>query len=294
MPTSLTDLQQYVIDGHIWIDELHPGYPMIHISNPHASATIALHGAHLTHFKPHGEKAIIFTSQAAIYKAGKAIRGGIPVCWPWFGAHPAPSQNLPAHGYARTSFWKLISTSSTEEGTQLTFKLPTSKDASLSASLEFFIGNKLTLKLTTQNISPTEQWFSEALHSYFVVGESTKTQVLGLNASGYIDTTGNDETLEQQVGQIDFPGEVDRIYESAKAVVIQDHSNHRQIIIDKSNSASTIIWNPGKAKGAAMADLSDSEIQQFICAESGNVRNQSITLKPGTQHSLKVQISTKT
>lgn len=293
MPASLTDLQHFEIDPHIRIEELTPGYPIVHISNSHATATIALHGAHLTHFKPHGEKPVIFTSKAAIYKGGKAIRGGIPICWPWFGAHPDASQNLPAHGYARTSFWQLSSSSSLEEGTQLTFELPASNEAPLSATLEFFIGKTLTLKLTTHNPSPTEQGFSEALHSYFVVSESTETQVLGLNEARYIDTTGDQETHEQQKGPIHFSGEVDRIYESSETVVIQDLAYQRDIIVDKSNSASTILWNPGKTKGAAMADLLDSEIRQFICAESGNVRNQSITLQPGDQHTLELQISTQ-
>jgi glucose-6-phosphate 1-epimerase len=293
MPASLTDLQHFEIDDQIRIEELHPGYPIVHISNSHATATIALHGAHLTHFEPHGNKPVIFTSKAAIYKEGKAIRGGIPVCWPWFGAHPDTAQNLPAHGYARTSFWKLISASSNEEGSRLSFELPASDGAPLSATLEFFIGKTLTLKLTTKNLSPINQQFSEALHSYFVVGESTQTQVLGLDDASYIDTTGNEETLEQQDGTIDFPDEVDRIYKSSNTVVIEDLANQRKIIVDKKHSASTIVWNPGQTKGEAMADLLDAEIQQFICAESGNVRDQSITLKPDAQHTLELEISIK-
>jgi glucose-6-phosphate 1-epimerase len=296
MSTPLTDLhnlQRFEIDDHIRIEELNPSYPVVHISNAHATATIALHGAHLTHYKPHGEQPVLFISKAAIYQEGKAIRGGIPICWPWFGAHPDADQNLPAHGYARTSFWKLTSTSTNEEGSQLTFELPATDGEALSATLEFSIAKTLTLKLTTHNLSPSEQRFSEALHSYFAVGKSTQTQVLGLDEASYIDTTGNEETLEQQDGAIDFPDEVDRIYESSETVVIEDRANPRKIIVDKQNSASTIVWNPGQTKGEAMADLLDSEIQQFICAESGNVRDQSIILKPGAQHTLELKISTK-
>ena len=296
MPMPLTDLhnlQRFEIDHHIRIEELHSGYPVVHISNAHATATIALHGAHLTHYKPRGKIPVIFTSKAAIYQKGKAIRGGIPICWPWFGAHPDAAQNLPAHGYARTSFWKLTSTSTNEEGSKLTFELPATDGEALSATLKFFIAKTLTLKLTTHNKSPSKQRFSEALHSYFTVGKSTQTQVFGLDDASYIDTTGNEETLKQQDGAVDFADEVDRIYQSSETVIIEDRANQREIIVDKQNSASTIVWNPGQAKGGAMADLRDSEIQQFICAESGNVRDQSITLKPGAQHTLEVKISTK-
>jgi len=179
------------------------------------------------------------------------------------------------------------------EGSQLTFELPATEGATLNATLEFSIGEKLTLKLATHNPSPSKQRFSEALHSYFTVGVSTQTQVHGLDQASYIDTTGNEETLDQQDGAIDFPNEIDRIYESSDTVVIEDLTNQRQIVVDKQNSASTIIWNPGQTKGEAMTDLLDSEIQQFICAESGNVRDQSITLKPGAQHTLELQISIK-
>lgn len=293
MPAPITDLHPFKIPGIIRIEEAQPGYPLIHISNTHADATIALHGAHLTDFTPRGEKPVIFTSQAAIYKEGKAIRGGIPVCWPWFGAHPAPEKNLPAHGYARSSFWSLTATSSDDTGTRLTFKLPSPEGAPLSAKLEFHIGKQLTLKLTTHNLSQTDQVFSEALHSYFAVGDSGKTQIIGLDGDSYIDSTIPGDPIKDQSGPVTFPGEIDRIYHSDSTLTIHDQVNQRSITIAKENSDTSIIWNPGDEKGGAMADLLDSEIQQFVCAESGNARAQSITLAPDSTHTLTLTITSQ-
>lgn len=293
MPASLSDLQAFKIADQIRIEELTPSYPVIHISNAHATASIALHGAHLTHYTPRGKAPVIFTSKAAIYQEGKAIRGGIPVCWPWFGAHPDSEKNLPAHGYARTTFWKLTSTSSSEEDTRLCFELPAKEGSSLSAKLEFCIRKELILKLTTQNHSDSAQVFSEALHSYFTVGDSGQTHVTGLDGASYIDSTVAENPIKQQSGDISFPSEIDRIYHSPETVIIHDEKNQRQVTATKDNSSSTIIWNPGKEKGAAMTDLLDTETQQFVCAESGNVRDQSITLPPNSSHTLTLTISTQ-
>ena len=280
-------------NSDIRVEELTPGYPVIHIANTHATASIALHGAHLTHYAPLGEAPVIFTSQSAIYTAGKAIRGGIPICWPWFGAHPAPnSGNFPAHGYARTSFWELENTSSSSKGTRLIFTLPPPYNSPLRASLEILIGKTLELSLTTVNQSATPQTFSEALHSYFTVTDAHTTELLGLNGRDYINSATAPETREQQSGPVHFPNEIDRIYTSTDGLTICDHEKNRCISIKKTNSRSSIVWNPGPIKGTALNDLHNDEIAQFICAESGNVREESITLPPQSSHTLTLNIST--
>jgi D-hexose-6-phosphate mutarotase len=273
-------------------EEITPGYPILHIVNKHAEARIALHGAHLVHYAPHGGPPTIFTSEAAVYKEGKAIRGGIPVCWPWFGPHPDPRKNLPAHGYARTSFWELSHSETTTEHTYLLLTLPRSSDQTLGATLEFFIGKKLTLKLTTTNHGEKAETFSEALHSYFFVTNTHQTELLGLDGRDYIDTTTTPETSHRQDGPVHFPDEIDRIYASDDKLIICDPQSDRHIHINKNNSKSTIVWNPGKNKGSALSDLKNNEINQFICAEAGNVRDQSITIAPQSSHTLTLTIST--
>ena len=274
-------------------EEIAPGYTILHISNAHATASIALHGAHITHYAPTGQDPVIFTSQSAIFTAGKAIRGGIPICWPWFGAYPDPSKNLPAHGYARTSFWELKSITSTPNATQLILQLPPQNDAPLQATLEVSIGKTLELTLTTENQSSEPQTFSEALHSYFAVSDTKTTEVLGLDGRDFIDTSTSPETQKKQSGPVYFPEEIDRIYSSDDDLTIIDPEKNRRILLQKTNSQSTIIWNPGPVKGAALKDLGNEEINQFICAEPGNVRNQSITLAPRSTHAITLKISTK-
>ena len=295
MSSILADFQHLTIHGEVEMEEITPGYPMIQISNAHATATIALYGAHLTHYAHRAETPIIFTSKAAIYREGKAIRGGIPVCWPWFGAYPLsgsdPKENLPAHGYARISFWKLISTSSDSDGTRLTFSLPPTEGATLSATIEFIIGKELKIRLTSTNTGTETETISEALHSYFAVGDAKQTEVIGLDGCSYLDTTIQPPARKQQSGPIGFPDEIDRIYSSSDNLVVDDQTNQRRILVSKSGSHSSIIWNPGQEKGPLMSDLKDQEVTQFICAEAGNVNQESITLKPGSTHTLTLTIS---
>lgn len=295
MPThdSTADLSPFHIPGILHIEESPAGYPMIRIQNEHAEASIALHGAHLTHYAPNREKAVIFTSEAAIYKQGKAIRGGIPVCWPWFGAHPDPAAGLPAHGYARSQFWQIIDSEHDASGTAITLELPSPDKPGLSATLRFHVGKQLQLELTSRNQGDSEATFSEALHSYFAVGNSQSCWISGLNGAEYIDTTGKEEVISQQSGKLRFPDEVDRIYQSSQSLTIHDPVIDRRIIVTKSNSANTIAWNPGKEKGHALGDLLDSEIQRFVCVESGNVRQQHMTLSAGSSHTLTLNIATE-
>lgn len=286
--TPLQD--QFPINPDIKTIKLQPGYPAFVIHNAHAQATIALHGAHLIDFVPHGEEPVIFMSKAAIFREGKAIRGGIPICWPWFNAHPTDN-SLPSHGYARTSFWTLESSHSDASGTRLTFTLPSRERSQLSAILKFHIGKTLSLSLTTSNEGTDDVTYSEALHSYFCVSDSRQAHLTGLDQLEYIDTVG-EETRKTQSGDLTFPGEVDRIYDHATDATLEDLITQRKIAISKTGSHSTIAWNPGIQKGTAISDLADDEIHQFICVEAGNAREKSITLKAGESHTIQCQIST--
>jgi len=275
---------QFGIDGEVWFEELADGYPVVRICNAHAKASIALHGAHLIDYCPADGKPVIFTSKAAIFREGKAIRGGIPICWPWFSAHPEKS---PSHGYARISFWKLESATRDDQNIFLTFSLPVSDDTGLTAKLDFVIGKKLQLTLTSFNGGESTQTYSEALHSYFSVTDSRKAEVHGLDGCQFINTAG-DESTGTQHGPLTFPDEIDQIYISEGDVTILDQC---RIHLAKSNSGNTIAWNPGLQKGGSMADLLDEEIHSFVCVETANVRDQSISLAPNQSHSITLTIS---
>jgi len=276
--------EQYGIANVIWFEDVADGYPVVRIRNQHAEASIALHGAHLIDYRPDGEQPVIYTSSDAIYREGKAIRGGIPVCWPWFGGRAG----YPSHGYARTSFWTLQEVENNEEDTCLIFVLPAREESPLSAKLEFRIGKTLKLELTTTNEGDTPQTYSEALHSYFAVGDSRQTNIQGLDGTTYIDEVG-ETTTRTQDGVVTFPGEVDRIYHSDATVVIEDVSGQRRIEVAKTGSRDTVVWNPGLEKGEAMGDLCNEEIHRFVCAESTNTKG--ITVAPGESHTLTLSVS---
>ena len=289
-----TPQTQFPSHADVQVIELAPHYPAFVIDNAHAKATIALHGAHIIDYQPHGQDPIIFTSKDAAFTAGKAIRGGIPICWPWFNAHPTDA-SLPSHGYARSSFWTLdtITTRSidtdikteTSAATILTFSLPPQGNSQLSAQLEISIGKTLSLSLTTKNHGDTATTYSEALHTYFSVSDSREAELKGLDQLEYIDTVG-EETTRTQSGVLTFPDEVDRIYSHHTSATLRDLINERETIISKTGSQTTITWNPGYAKGQAMADLNNEQIFQFICVETANARTQSITLAAGDEHTM--------
>lgn len=274
----------------ITFTDLASDYPAIVVNNAHAKAVIALHGAHLIEYTPHHEEPVIFTSKAAIFQEGKAIRGGIPICWPWFNAHPN-NTDLPAHGYARNRFWKLDRVDSYDSGTSLIFHLPRKEDEPLAAQLEMHIGETLILTLTTTNHGSEPETYSEALHAYFSVTDSRKAELHGLDGRRYINTVG-EETRGIQEGILTFPDEVDLIFHNDEGATLKDLENNRQIYLSKTGSNTTIAWNPGKEKGSSMADLHESEIHQFICVEAGNARRQSITLAPKQEHTIQYHICT--
>lgn len=281
--------KRFNLKDEVWFENISEDYPVVRVRNAHAKATIALHGAHLTDYCLNEGKPIIFTSNAAIFREGKAIRGGIPVCWPWFGS---PPNKQPSHGYARTNFWQLERVESSEEGTRLVFSLSPLGDSALAAILEFHIGKELQLALHTMNTGQKDETFSEALHSYLMVNDARQTQVTGLDGCSYIDTIG-EESIHTQTGAVNFPDEIDRIYQSSSDTMIEDLVSGRKILVSKTGSNSTVVWNPGQEKGSSMDDLLNEEIDRFVCVESANVRDQSITLKAGENHILHLRISTE-
>ena len=277
---------EYEIPNHIWTDQLTPNYPVIQLSNNFGKASVALHGAHITDYTPTNQKPVLFTSKQAIYKEGKAIRGGIPICWPWFNAHPTDS-SLPSHGYARTQFWKITGSQHTPELTTLTLTLETDQ---LQAEATISLGESLEISLKTTNTSDQTQTIGGALHSYLRVSDIADATISGLDHTHFIDTL--TDTPETQSGDISITEETDRIYLNTSATVsIFDPNLNRSIFIDKTGSQSTVVWNPWIEKSNTMADLANEEYQNFICIEAANAREDVHTLNPGDIHTLSTKIT---
>ena len=271
------------------------GLAIIEIENKQASARISLQGAHILSWQPRADAELIWLSPEACFAKGKSIRGGIPICWPWFGAHQN-QPSYPAHGFARTQMWQIISTRQLDSGeTQIIFLLQThllgQKIQDMwpgKSRLEYIvtIGESLSLQLITYNDSQQVICISQALHSYFNVNNITRTRVYGLEDKSYLDKP-DGFTRKKQIGPVEFSEEVDRIYIDTPDDVFIDDSI-RQIAITKQGSDTTVVWNPWEAVASKMADMNKDGYMKMLCVESANAAGDRRIIAPGGQHSLSV------
>ena len=274
--------------------------PHIEIANAFACARISLQGAHILSWKPHNEGEVIWLSDDAVFAREKSIRGGIPICWPWFGAADENHNSdiaLPAHGFARTVFWQVIDTAALASGeTQIIFKLDTSTlsvnteelwPTPTTAIYKVVVGKRLSLELTTTNNSHETFSLGQALHTYFSVSDVRETSVQGLDGKTYLDKT-DEFKRKQQMGKLLFTEEVDRIYlETPDDIIIDDKK--RRVIIKKQGSKSTVVWNPWQTVADKMGDLGEDGYLKMLCVESANAAEDVVTIEPGESHTLQVR-----
>jgi len=269
--------------------------PFVEIHNQHASALISLQGAHLLSWIPNGEEDVIWLSEDAKFAAGKSVRGGVPVCWPWFGAHES-KPDYPAHGFARTTSWQIINTEALGEGdTRITFvaqpqpEIEAMWPPETSVQLQFTIGKKLEMELITHNNGAEPVTIGQALHTYFKVGDVSKVFLHGLDDTDYLDKL-EDFKRKTQHGPITIDEEVDRIYlNTSSDCVIEDKTLKRNIIIIKCGSHSTVVWNPWEETADKMGDLGHQGYKNMLCVESCNAAEDVVTIQPGKAHQLWVQ-----
>lgn len=250
------------------------------------------HGAQVLSWTPPGGSEVLWLSPTARFGPGEAIRGGIPVCFPWFG--PGVSgDRLPAHGVARTSDWRLVESGTPDGVAHLLYSLdagdiatspaPDSLPAGASAHLSVAMDAQLRLDLTVQAGSEPFT-FEAALHTYFRVGDVRRVRITGLDDVGYHDKVSGAEAVQQ--GDVTFDGEVDRVYDTTRSASIVDPALGRTIVVTKHDSASTIVWNPGAELAHSMGDVPDDAWPDFVCVEVGNVGRYQITLQPGQGHTM--------
>ena len=265
------------------------------IKNPHASATISLQGAHLLSWIPAGEEEVIWVSENAKFAPGKSVRGGIPICWPWFGPHQSNS-DFPAHGFARTVYWQVLYSESLEDGrTRISFttKPQTDNEAmwppETSVQYQLTIGKKLEMELITRNNGSNDIIIGEALHTYFRVADVSNVSLHGLDDTAYLDKL-DDFKRKNQHGPVTINEEVDRIYlDTTRDCVIQDKTLKRNIVIIKCGGKSTVVWNPWQETANKMGDLGEAGYKKMLCVESCNAADNVVTIKPGKSHHLWVQ-----
>lgn len=284
------------LPGTVRLTHPFPDYPVLEIAHPAASARIALHGAHLLEWTPAGQKPILYLSPQSSYEVGKAIRGGVPVCWPWFGPH-ASQASLPSHGFVRNRFWPLDSAS--EDASGVTLKFSFCDDAETRAlwphafhlTMECFIGNTVSLALTMRNAGDTDFTVTGALHTYFTVGDISRVSIEGLDGVDYLDTRGGARQAHVQSGNITFASEVDSLYRTSASTTIHDTAWQRIITVKPEGSHTTVVWNPWKEKSTRLADLPDEDYHGFLCVETANAWQDVITVAPGATHRLATHLS---
>ena len=268
------------------------GLSKVLVTSPEAEGEIYLHGAHITSWKPAGKYEVLFLSSKSLWKDGHAIRGGVPICFPWFGAK-ADDPSAPAHGFVRTKEWQLESTVHADEGTIVSMFTESDQGtkrwwpAQFRLAFRVTFGHDLKLELVVTNTGNQPLRFEEALHAYHRVGNIHNARVRGLQGLTYIDKTDSNKRKSQD-GDIAVVSETDRVYlDTTSAIELDDPALRRRANVAKENSRTTVIWNPWVEKAHAMADFGDDEWTQMICIESSNVGDFAVDLPPGGQHAMK-------
>lgn len=296
MSQRLEELKRFDIPGRVSVLEGHGGLAKLEVTASGSTAEVYLHGAHVTDFRRRGEAPLLFMSQCSRFAPGQPIRGGVPIIFPWFG----PREGSTAHGFARTVEWQLLETTALPDGgATLRFGFPAGPESSLWPSFSAYyivtVAETLTLELVLTNTSPeAELSIENCLHTYFTVGDIGAVSVHGLKDVEYLDKVENFARRTENCDAITVTGEVDRIYLNTKSSVeICDASLKRRIVVEKSGSISTVVWNPWVAKSQQMADFANDEYLRMICVESGNVAANKLELAPGKSAALKVNLSAR-
>jgi glucose-6-phosphate 1-epimerase len=270
--------------------------PKVQITAPAASGEMYLHGAHVTSWKPAGAQEALFLSPNSIWKDRVAIRGGVPVCFPWFG-DKAGDPHAPAHGFVRTKEWQLDSIA--QNGSGVSVSMFTESDAAtrkwgpsdFRLLLRATFGAELVLELITTNTGQSPLRFEEAMHAYYNVGDVQQASISGLDSVSYLDKTDSYREKTQH-GDVVITAETDRVYLNTQHTLeLSDPALQRKIHVEKVNSRSTVIWNPWLEKSRGLADLGEGQWKHMLCIEVTNVGDAAIDLAPGQQHTMKATVT---
>jgi glucose-6-phosphate 1-epimerase len=293
---AITELdRRFGIPGIARVIAGNGGLAKVVINTREAAGEVYLHGAHVTSWLPRGAEEVLFVSSKSRWEDGHAIRGGVPICFPWF-ADKTDDPNAPAHGFVRTKDWQLQSIA--QAGDAITVSMFTESNdatkrwwpADFQLAFRATFGSELNLELAARNTGTTSLRFEEAMHAYFRVGQIEKVQLQGLNTVHYLDKTDSNRTKTQQ-GPIVIVSETDRVYLGTKsAVTLEDHASRRRIDVTKENSCTTVVWNPWAEKSKALSDFGDDEWTQMVCIETSNVADFAVELAPGQNHGMKASV----
>lgn len=270
------------------------GGEVTELRGPHGTARIATLGAHVLAWEPAGEAPALWLSPVSRLDGARGVRGGVPVCWPWFAQHPLDPV-LSSHGFVRTEPWRRADSGPGR------IRFETEADARpgfphrARVALEVSLGARLAIALTTENTGTTTIPLSEALHTYFAVGDIGAIEIAGFDGLTYLDKL-DDNRRKVQSGTIRFAGELDRIYLGhTGGAEIRDRLLGRRITIAKQGSASSVVWNPWIEKSARLGDIDPPGTcgghRRFVCVETANAGDDVVSLAPGARHTLAAELA---
>lgn len=267
------------------------GGPVAILNYEASRAIIAVQGAQVLSYCAGGFGELLWLSPQAKLGTGKAVRGGIPICWPWFGPHPEGG-NRPAHGFVRARPWRVARTEAGPDGTRIRLQLgaagtaPADWPITASVQIDICLASALTLELTTRNSGDGVIRVTQALHTYFGVSDIAEVRIGGLESVAFIDQL-DPGALKREDTAVRISAELDRIYQAQTGcVTLEDAGAGRRIRIGKSGSASSVVWNPWTEKSARLGDLGDEGYRRMVCIETANAGADIVTIEPGGTHTL--------
>ncbi|BAW92999.1 aldose 1-epimerase [Actinomyces sp. Chiba101] len=253
------------------------GQPRLLVDAPSGAAEIYLHGAHLTSWAPRGGGEALFTSRKAVFDGETAIRGGVPLCLPWFASGPDGARR-PSHGWARIMEWELRCVETRPDGSVRV--LMALEHDGLSLLYEISVGEELGLSLSVSNRGTAPRSVEAALHTYLRVGDVTAVRIIGLEGCEYTDKTAGGAT-SVQAGPLGVRGPVDRIYESGAPTTVFDPALGRRVRVSPAGSAQTVVWNPWSSGAAALTDMAEEEFPTMVCVETARLGRSAALLGAG-------------
>ena len=274
------------------------GLPRVAVDAPFARAELYLQGAHLTSWTPEGADEVIWTSDRSDFAPGAPLRGGVPICFPWFGPDPAGAG--PMHGTARISDWSLAGAVEHDDEVVLTLTLESGDpvggvvdDVPFSLVYTVTIGRRLGLALAVTNPGTRPLHYEEAFHTHLAIGDVRRARLLGLGGTSRLDRLTSTVTRLPDGARVQLTGETDWVVAPPGVLTVADPAGGRALDVAVDGSANAVVWNPWIDRAAEMRDFGDDEWERMVCVETCNVLGAALDLAPGGTHTMRAQISTR-
>ncbi|MBR1870336.1 MAG: D-hexose-6-phosphate mutarotase [Kiritimatiellae bacterium] len=284
--------RKYGAPGRIVFTPSPTGFPIVAMACQYGSVRLSLYGAHVLDYRPTGHAPVLFMSKATNLAPGTAIRGGIPVCWPWFGRCGEPGSG--AHGFARKSAWQVTGTEYSEEESTIRLRLVSTDETRKLWPHDFVLdytltlSMKLTLSLKTSNTGADAFSITEGFHPYFRVMERDHVTVRGLDGCEFCDARVTDVADRTWTGDLRVTDAFDHVFTTHKnEFALLDPDLKRAIAMVSLHNKKLIVWNPGPVKEGDFENLAPDEYRNFVCVEPATLfRPDAITIPPGQTHEL--------